>query len=167
MKEKDAYVDFNDQQMILYTEKEDNTYGPTQTGAASSKVLYDFRLKWKNMEDAIIKKVESGETSMIYYYMMLQQLTPSELANRVGISKAKVEKHFQTKHFDNASLANIRKYAEVFNIPAANLFQLIHTKEDKLWKAHYIDDEEVFDNHLITQQKLNNPFVVITKIKKK
>jgi transcriptional regulator with XRE-family HTH domain len=168
MKEKDAYVDFKDHQMILYTEKEDNSYGTTQTGSISAKDhLNDMRIQWKNIEDAILKKIESGEISMIYYYMMLQELTAFELANRTGISKAKVEKHFQTKYFDSASIANIRKYAEVFNIPVANLFQLIQTKEDKMWKRHYIDDEEVSDNHLITQQKLNNPFVVITKVIKK
>lgn len=168
MKEKDAYVDFNDHQMILYTEKEDNSYGPTQTGSASSKdLLYDLRFKWKNMEEAILKKMESGETTMIYYYMMLQELTPYELANRVGISKAKVERHFLPKYFEKASLKTMRKYAEVFNIPVANLFQLIHTKEDPTWKAHYIDNEEVSDEHLITQQKRNSPWVVITKIEKK
>jgi len=167
MKEKDAFVDFKDHQVVLYTEKEDDSYGPTQTGATSSKDINDMRFKWKNMEDAIIKKIESGEMSMIYYYMMLQELTPSELASRVGISKTKVEKHFQPKHFDHAKLSTIRKYAEVFNVPVANLFQLIHTKDDNLWKKHYMDNEEVSDDHLITQKKMNNPLVVITKIEKK
>jgi hypothetical protein len=168
MKEKDAYVDFKDQQLILYTEKEDSTYGPMQTGASSSKdLLYDLRNQWKNMEDALIKRIETGEISMIYYYMMLQELNSFELANRVGISKSKVEKHFQTKHFENASMGTIRKYAEVFNIPVANLFQLIQTKDNIKWKRHYIENEEISDNHAITQQKTNNPFVVITKIENK
>lgn len=168
MKEKDALVDFKDHQLIIYTEKEDNTYGPVQTGAASSKdLLSNMRNQWKHMEEAILEKIRTGEISMVYYYMMLQELTSFELANRVGISKSKVEKHFQPKHFENASLSTIRKYAEVFNVPVANLFQLIHTKEDNQWKRHYVENEEVSDHHLITQEKLTNPFVVITKIETK
>jgi DNA-binding XRE family transcriptional regulator len=168
MKEKDALVDFKDHQLILYTEKEDNSYGPTQTGAVSSADhLDDFRTKWKHMEDSILLKIKSGETSMIYYYMMLQELTPSELAARVGISKSKVEKHFLTKNFEKASLKTTRKYAEVFNVPVANLFQLILTKEDSLWKAHYVENEEVIHNTSISQHKTNNPLVVITSIEQK
>jgi DNA-binding XRE family transcriptional regulator len=168
MKEKDAYVDFKDHQLILYTEKEDNTYGPTQTGAVSSADhLDDFRNKWKHLEDSILFKIKSGETTMIYYYMMLQELTSSELAARVGISKSKVEKHFHPKNFEKASLKTVRKYAEIFNVPVANLFQLIFTKEDSLWKAHYVENEEVINNTSITQQKTNNPLVVITTIEQR
>jgi DNA-binding XRE family transcriptional regulator len=168
MKEKEAYVDFKNHQVIIYTEKEDSTYGPTQTGVASTKYFYkDFLDRWKKMENSILEKINSGETTMIYYYMMLQELTSTELANRVGISKSKVEKHFQPKYFEKTSLATIRKYAEVFNIPVANLFQVISTKDDKLWKPNYTENEEVFNNHSVVQNKTNNPFVVNTKIEQK
>jgi hypothetical protein len=168
MKEKDAFVDNKDHQLILYTEKDDNTYGPTQTGAVSSKdYIDDFRNKWKNMENSILSKILSGQTSMIYYYMMLEELTPSELALRVGLSKSKVEKHFHPRYFEKANVKIIRKYAEVFNVPVANLFQVISVKEDGLWKANYIENEEVIDKHCITQQKTENPLVIITKIEAK
>ncbi len=168
MKEKEIIVNYKDHQLIIYTEKEDDSYGPTQTGAASTKdFLDDFREKWKNMENEILVKINSGQVSMIYYYMMLQELTSAELAVRVGISKSKVEKHFQPKYLEKASLSVVRKYAEVFNVPVANLFQLISTKEDKLWKVHYIESEEVFNNYLISQQRTNNPLVVVTKIEQK
>jgi DNA-binding XRE family transcriptional regulator len=168
MKEKDAYIDFKDHQLILYTEKDDDTYGPTQTGAVSSADhLDDFRTKWKHLEDSILLRIKSGETSMVYYFMMLQELTSSELASRIGISKSKVEKHFQPKNFEKASLQTVRKYAEVFNVPVANLFQLILTKEDSMWKAHYIENEEVKNNNSISQVKTNNPLVVITSIQQK
>jgi transcriptional regulator with XRE-family HTH domain len=168
MKEKDAYIENKDHPVVLYTEKDDNTYGPIISGAVSSKdYIDDFRAKFKHLEDAILTKVRSGETSMIYYYMMLQELTPSELANRIGISKSKVERHFQTKHFEKASVETIRKYAEVFNVPVANLFQLILTKEDNLWKAHHVDNEVIIDNHCISQHKTDNPLIVVTTIEER
>jgi hypothetical protein len=169
MKEKEA-LDNNckDHPLIIYTEKEDDSYGPTQSGAVSTKdFLGDFRDKWKKMENDILVKINSGQVSMIYYYMMLQELTSSELAVRVGISKSKVEKHFQPKYFEKARLTIVRKYAEVFNVPVANLFQIISAKEDKLWKAHYIENEETVNNHFISQQRTNNPLVAITKIEQK
>ncbi len=168
MKEKDAFVDNKDHQLILYTEKDDDTYGPTLSGAVSSKdYIDDFRNKWKHMENAILDKIKAGETSPIYYYMMLEELTSSELAARVGLSKSKVEKHFQPKYFEKASVRTIRKYAEIFNVPVANLFQIVSSKEDNLWKANYVENEEVIDKHFISQQKTENPLVVITKIEGK
>lgn len=168
MKEKDVLVDFKDHQLIIYTEKDDDSYGPTQTGAATAKeFLGDLRTKWKNLEDSILVKIISEGYSMIYFYMMLEELTPFELADRMGLSKSKVEKHLKIKHFRKAALSTVQKYAEVFNVPVANLFQLISTKEDRLWKKHYIENEEVFNNHSISQQKTNNPFFVITKIEEK
>lgn len=168
MKEKDALVDFKDQQLIVYTEKDDDTYGPIQTGAASTKdFLPDLYNKWKRLEGAMLEKIKKGELSMVYYYMMIEELTPYELAKRTGISKSKVEKHFHPKHFEKASLSIIRKYAEVFNIPVANLFQLVSTKEDRLWKKHCEVSTEETGNYHISQQKTNNPLVVITKIEEK
>lgn len=168
MKEKDAHIENKDHPLILYIEKDDNTYGPVLSGAVSSKdFIDDFRSKFKHLEDSILTRIRSGEISMIYYYMMLEELTPSELANRIGISKSRVEKHFQTKYFERARLKTVRKYAEVFNVPVANLFQLIATKEDNLWKAHYVENEAVIDDHYISQHKTDNPLIVITTIEEK
>jgi hypothetical protein len=168
MKEKDAYVDFKDHQLVLYTEKDDDTYGPTQTGSTSVKeFLGDLNIKWKHMEDSILPYIIVGELSMVYYYMMLEELTSFELAKRMGLSKTKVVKHFQVKHFHKANMSTILKYADVFNIPVANLFQIVSTKDDCNWKRHYTDNEEVIHNHLISQERTNNPYVVITKIEEK
>ena len=52
MKEKDGYVDCPQQQVILYVEKEDGTYGPIQTGSyITSNFLDDYELKRKHLED--------------------------------------------------------------------------------------------------------------------
>ncbi|MBI4645595.1 MAG: hypothetical protein HY738_03115 [Bacteroidia bacterium] len=167
MKEKDLKVDFKDHQLILYSEHDDDSYGPIQTGSqATMNFLDDFRGKWKRMEDDLIKKVASGEISMIYYYMMLEELTVAELATRVGLSKSKVQKHLLPEYFQNIDIRTLWKYAQVFNIPVANLFQLISAKDDKYWKAHYIENEELKGEHYIVQQKTKSPFVVITKIER-
>ena len=48
MKEKDARVDFEQQELIMYVEREDGSYGPIQTGSyISANFLDDF---WTKME---------------------------------------------------------------------------------------------------------------------
>jgi len=51
MKEKDAMVNFKEHQVVLFTEKEDKTYGPTQTGSyISGMYLDDFRGKKRKLD---------------------------------------------------------------------------------------------------------------------
>ena len=84
MKEKDIQVDYKEQQMILYAEKDDNSYGPTQTGSYMSKnYLDDFQLKQKHLEENVSQKVLNAENSMVYYYMMIEDITLTELEIRV------------------------------------------------------------------------------------
>ena len=92
MKEKEGFVDCPEQQVILYVEKEDGKYGPIQTGSyITSKYLDDYELKRKNLEDSLRKKIQNREASPVYFYMVLEDLTISELASRIRIRKAKVK----------------------------------------------------------------------------
>ncbi len=167
MKEKDLQIDFKEQQLILYAEKDDNTYGPTQTGSYMSKnYLDDFQLKQKHLEESVTEKVLSGENSMVFYYMMLEDISLIELAGRAKISKTKVQKHLTVKGFASAGVKDIIKYAEIFNIPVANLFQLVSTRQDKNWKSHYIENEEVENGLFIEQFKTKNPYVIKTQIER-
>ena len=52
---------------------------------------------------------------MIYYYMMLEDLTVAELASRAGISKGKVKKHISNEYFNKVTVAELKKYAQVFD----------------------------------------------------
>ena len=84
MKEKDGYIDCPEQQVILYVEKEDGKYGPIQTGSYITRnFLDDYELKRKHLEDSLRNKIQNKEISPIYYYMVLEDLTISELAARV------------------------------------------------------------------------------------
>ena len=165
MKEKDIQVDYKEQQMILYAEKDDNSYGPTQTGSYMSKnYLDDFQLKQKHLEENVSQKVLNAENSMVYYYMMIEDITLTELAIRVGLKLSDVEKHITVEGLKKATMKTVLKYAEVFNIPVANLFQIVATHQDRYWKSHYIENEEIENGLYIEQRKTQNPFVVKTTI---
>ena len=135
MKEKDGYVDCPEQQVILYVEKEDGKYGPIQTGSyITSKYLDDYELKRKNLEDSLRKKIQNREASPVYFYMVLEDLTISELASRVRIRKAKVKKHLRHEYFNRIGNEMLKQYADVFNVSLNDLIQLMnppHLKEEQ------------------------------------
>lgn len=164
MKEKEVKVDCEEQQVVLFAEKDDSSYGPVQTGSYITKnYLDDFQLKQQHLEENLIAKLTAGEISPVYFFMTLEDISISELAKRAGIAKNKVKKHLQPAGFMKARVSDVSKYAEVFNIPAANLFQLIHTVQDSKWKSNYRETEGKA-KYQIEQLKTGNPVVVVTQI---
>jgi hypothetical protein len=127
MKEKDGYVDCPQQQVIIYVEKEDGKYGPIQTGSyITSNYLDDYELKRKNLEESLRTKIQTREISPVYYYMVLEDLTISELASRVRIRKGKVKKHLRHENFKLINNEMLKQYADVFNVSIVDLIQLMN-----------------------------------------
>jgi hypothetical protein len=126
MKEKDGTIDCPQQQVILFVEKEDGKYEPIQTGSYLTKnFLDDYELKRHHLEESLKKQVQSDEVSPIYYYMVLEDLTLSELASRAGIRKGKVKKHLEAGHFSEIPQETLQLYADVFNITIPDMLKLL------------------------------------------
>lgn len=163
MKEKEIKVEFKDQELILYAEKDDDTIGPVLSGSYMAKNhLADFYHIWGNLEKELIGKLRMKEISPIARFKELQEFTTSELATRTGISRRKVRRHLSYKYFVKASVGELQKYAEAFNIPVANFFQLISTSQDASWNMGYNALEAKKKPFCITQDKTENPMLVIT-----
>ncbi len=150
MKEKDAAVDYKEHQLILYVEKKDGSYGPVKTGSYITKnFIDDFWYKRKKLEQEYLGMVRKGEISPIAYYMILEELTPSELAARVRLSTRRVKKHLMTRHFGSITLQQLQRYCEVFNVPLVNMLQVIVTDKKNL---------------NVIEEKTDNPYFTILKI---
>jgi hypothetical protein len=161
MKEKDAKIDFKKQQVILYTEKEDHSFGATQTGSyISGMYLDDFREKKKKLDDQLSEMWKKEEISPVYYYMMMEEMTITDLADRVGLSKSRVKQHFTIAGFLKIRIAHLKKYAEIFNVPLANFFQIIYTNQDSHWRTHFDENDQTIK---LDQTQTANPLLVITK----
>lgn len=125
MKEKDSFVDCPEQQLILYVEKDDGTYGPVQTGSFITKnYIDDFFEKRQRLEMSLKEQVRKKEISPVACYMTLEDLTPAETASRVGISVRKVRKHMLPQYFPKIKPSVLEKYAEVFNVTVIQLMEL-------------------------------------------
>jgi hypothetical protein len=126
MKEKEAKVDYPKHQLILYVEKKDGTYAPMRTGSyIAKKYIDDFWKKRENLENEYMGKIKRGEASPIAFYMVLEELTLSELASRVRIPVRRVKRHCDPVHFGEITLKELVRYCEVFNIPIINMLRQI------------------------------------------
>jgi len=167
MKEKEIKVDFKDHQLILYAEKDDDTIGPVLSGSYMAKNhLADFHEIWGNLEKDLFGKLLQKKISPIARFKELEELTTAELAARTGLSKRKVKRHLNHTHFMKASVEELRKYADVFNIPIANFFQIVSTKQDASWNIAYDPGAARKKALTISQEKTANPLLVITNPEK-
>jgi hypothetical protein len=117
MKEKDLKVSFKEHELILYAEKEDQTYGEIVTGSHVSKhYLDDYYFKKENLDKELHADLRSGKISPVYYYMLMQDMGVGDLAKRIGISKRKLRKHFTPEGFAQLDQATLDKYSVVFGV---------------------------------------------------
>jgi transcriptional regulator with XRE-family HTH domain len=168
MKEKDVLVDCKDQQFVIYAEKSDGSFSPVQTGSYMTKNhISDFYEIAGKLHNSLLEKLKNGEISPIFFFMTIEDMSLAELASRAGVSKYRVRKHIDPKGFHKVSVSILRRYADVLNIPLANLFQVIITREDKNWNMGYREEKDDSGSVQISQVKTDNPFVVETKIVQK
>lgn len=126
MKEQDAQVDYDKHQLLLYVEKSDGHYGALQTGSFLTKnYVDDFWEKQTKLTQTYVDKLCKGEISPVGFYMVMINISAADLAKRIGISASKVRKHQDPIHFEKISVKLLAKYADVFGIPVANMFQVI------------------------------------------
>jgi len=126
VKENDAKIEVEAHQLLLYVEKEDGSYGSLQTGSyIVGNYFDDYLEKRGRFQAACLKKLVSGEESPVAYYQALCELTDHELARRASISKRRVRRHRQPAHFAEMTVAEAARYAEVFNVPLASMFQVV------------------------------------------
>ena len=161
MKEKDAYIDYEPQQLIMYVEREDGSFGPIQTGSYISKnYLDDFWEKMMKLRNSLLEKLKNNEITPVYFYKLIHDFNDVELSRRTGIPVYKVKKHQKVNAFKKAKLSDLYKYAYAFDIPVSNLFQtiVVEGKDDK------VDADENKQPVMVKQTRTENPFMVITKI---
>ncbi|MBN1108809.1 MAG: hypothetical protein JXR66_12325 [Bacteroidales bacterium] len=165
MKEKEIEVDCPYQQVILYAEKDDGTFGPVQTGSymAGNHISEHFRIA-DNVSKDLIAKLRKGQISPVYFYMTLEGLNISELAGRTGIPAFRVKRHTTPAGFRKIRISTLKRYADVLNIPVANMFQLINTVEDRNWDIGYQGDIDSSKTGTISQSVTGNPLLVETKV---
>jgi DNA-binding XRE family transcriptional regulator len=136
-----------DRTFVVYVEKEDGSYGPVETGSVMVKEYFDdFLTKRRHLEATLRADLLQGRISIIAYYATLLSMGEGDLAARIGVSRRRLRAHLTPGGFAKLRLETVRRYAEIFDIPVANLFQII--------------DEAGQDR--LRQQPTGCPFVVVT-----
>jgi transcriptional regulator with XRE-family HTH domain len=131
VKEKDARFK-TDRKLIMYVEKKDGAYRPIETGSYMIETHFDdFIEKRKSLKENYSNKLKNGEISPIEYYRVLINISIADLATRVGLSSRKVKKHLKPGNFKSIRVDVLKRYADVFRIPVANMFQLLENSDTK------------------------------------
>ncbi len=152
MKEKDCRID-NAHQLILYVEKEDNSFGPVQTGSYMvENYLEDLFEKKARLRSARLQDLLDGKISPLAYYKDLVEISEGDLAARVGVSRRKLKAHLTPGGFSRLGVAQLKQYATVFGVPVAQLFQII-----------LCDDSSI----IIDNERTAIPEVIISRISMK
>ena len=155
MKEKELFVDFKPQQVVLYVEKEDGSYGQVVTGSFLAKnYLDDYFDKVGKWDKSLKEQLKNGEISPVYYYLIMQEFGEKDLASRVGISVRKLRKHYKPEHFVKMRLSLLKRYADVFDIPVSGMFHFL------------VIGEKAAENLSVENLESRNPYFTITKIEK-
>jgi hypothetical protein len=150
VKEAEAKVDYPTHQMLLYVEKNDGSFGPLRTGSYMSKnYIDDYWDKRKRLKDQGISLLLSGEISPVGYYMLMGDMTPADVARRVGIGTRRVNKHRLVSHFQGITVSLLTRYADVFGVSIASMAAVT---------------VPAGDNAAELRKKNKNPFVVITDL---
>ena len=132
MKEKESKIDHS-HQLILYVEKEDHSYGPLQTGSfLASNYLDDFFDKMNKLKQKRLDELIAGKISPLAYYKDLVDIGEGDLAIRVGVSRRKLRSHMTPEGFAGITVSLLEKYAEVFGIPVAQLFQIVLCDDERI-----------------------------------
>lgn len=150
MKESDAIVDYKEHQLFLYVEKNSGSYEPVQTGSFFTKTyVEDFWEKQKNKEETLFKMLTEKQISPVGYYMRMIDISDAEVAARAGISIRKVRNHKTNVFFRKISVSLLEKYAVIFGIQIADLFQIRVASDSK-----YIAINEKTPNSLVSTLKI-------------
>jgi transcriptional regulator with XRE-family HTH domain len=150
LKEKDAQFK-TDRKLVMYVEKNDGVYRPIETGSYMIETHFDdFLEKRHKLKNSCSDKLKKGEISPIEYYRVLINISVSDLASRIGLSSRRVKKHLQPENFKSIKLNILKRYAEVFRVPVANMFQILDQ-----------DDS----NQKFEQIKSENPYIITTTIR--
>ena len=153
MKEKEVYVEDDSLQLVIYVEKDDDSYGPLLTGSFMTKnYLDDYLEKVNKWERDLREKLKKGEISPVYYFMILQSYGEKDLASRVGVSRRQLKKHCEMKGFERLHISKLKEYAEAFDIPVNSFFNILITDQDKVGDIS------------IKTMKTKNPYFSITKV---
>lgn len=117
MKEKDIITDNKAHEIILFVEKEDESYAPVVSGSYAVKNhLEDFFRMKDTLEKSLRGQFNEGRISPVYYYMVLQDMGTGDLAKRMKITRRKLRKHCIPAVFATLVKETLEQYAIIFGV---------------------------------------------------
>ena len=109
--------------VVKYALDDDGNYGTVGSSGwePENTVLNQAWDEISNKVEATLKKIESGELSVLAYHMEKNIMDVGMLSQYMDISKRNVSKHLEPSGFSQLDEKTLNKYAEVFDITVEEL----------------------------------------------
>ena len=145
MREDEARLE-GQRELVLYVERSDDTFGPVQTGSfLVENYLDDLLDKQRRLAAACLDRLRRGEFSPVGYYLELLGMTEADLACRASVGRWRLRRHLTPKGFAKLGLPLLTRYAEVFNVPVARLFDIVVAEAPEI----ELRPEATADRHVV------------------
>jgi hypothetical protein len=108
---------------LLYAQTDAGDYvGVKSSGwEVETAATYAAVEEFAQLAQDALRAVKAGTHSPLYYHMYASRMDLLLLAQVSGLWRWRIKRHFQPKHFARLSGALLDRYAEVFDIPRAQL----------------------------------------------
>lgn len=117
----------NFKELCYATDEKGNYVTGNSTGWDPKKIALDNAIQEiHDRAQEAKKRVESGKSSPIEYYMELNKMDIPILASYVGFWSWRVKRHFKAKVFNKLSEKTLKKYADIFEISINQLKDINH-----------------------------------------
>jgi hypothetical protein len=108
---------------VCYAVDEDGSFVLAESAGWEPKNIANDQA-WDLIKEQVadtVKKIKSGKLSPLAYHMVRNQMGLGLLAKYVGMNRLRVWRHLKPAGFKRLKPAQLKGYAEIFNIDVADL----------------------------------------------
>ena len=108
--------------------------------ASREKLAETYYIARKVELERLIGELKKGEISPVRLYMEYFHMNVEDLASRMNISRAKLQKHFTIEGFKKLKISDLLKYSVIFDSSVADFFLILNLDTRQQSESHlYLD----------------------------
>ena len=131
--------------MMMYHEDEAGRCTPSYVESEHVENIEAYYLQQSMQMQRLHKEVIEGRISPVAFFVEYQRMDIRDVAARVKLRPGQVRKHMTMEGFSKARVADLQRYARVFDIAVSDLFDFTFVDEN------ITVDSTRFHNRLIHQ----------------
>ncbi len=116
--------------LVMYDTDKDGRCVPSYVESEYNEEIGVYYAQRATELKRLHSEVLEGKISPISFFVQYQNMTLSDVAARVGLRVSQVKKHLSLEGFKSATVEQLMKYAKVFDVAIADLFEFYFVSDD-------------------------------------